>query len=175
MSRVRRTEKRRSESRRTEVRTKGGPEREGGASARGSWEEARCKEPLRAFGLTPLGMLVGGFRDPEAAFAAAQGLEFYEPIRCRNGPRKAQGPAATRASRVKHGDVAGRLHRHRAHHRDISSAVSPATHGRGGTRRGGRADSARGGRDCRPLLRVPVTFCGKLGLKSRRPGRARRA
>jgi hypothetical protein len=45
-------------------------------SARGRWEEARCEEPLQAFGLTPLRMLVGGFRDPEAAFAAVQGLQL---------------------------------------------------------------------------------------------------
>ena len=39
-----------------------------------------CKSPLRAFGLTPLGMFVGRFRDPQAAFAAAEGLEFGEPF-----------------------------------------------------------------------------------------------
>ena len=41
---------------------------------------------------------------------AAEGLEFRETARSRNGPHKAQGAAATRASWVKLGDVAGRQH-----------------------------------------------------------------
>ena len=113
--------------RQQEGRTKGeNPEREGGMSARGSWEEARCEEPLRAFGLTPLGIVVGGFRYPEAAFAAVQGLQFCEPVRRGNGPREVQGAPATGASGINQENVTGRLHRHCPHHRDISSAASAA-------------------------------------------------
>ena len=56
---------------------------------------------------------------------AAEGLEFRETARSRNGPHKAQGAAATRASWVKLGDVAGRQHGCCcAHHRELSSDVS---------------------------------------------------
>ena len=93
------------------VRTKGKrPEREG-AWALGGWEKARFKEPLRSFGLTPVGMLVDGFRDPEAAFAAAEGLKRCETVGLWHGPGKAQGAAAAGASGIDEGNVVRRLHR----------------------------------------------------------------
>jgi cytochrome c553 len=106
-------------------------------------------------------MLVDGFRDPEAAFAAVQGLQFCEPVRRVNGPPEAQGVPATRASGINQGNVAGRLHCNCAHHRDISSAAS-AARGRWAARRGARANAARV--DCRALFCVPVTLCSKLSL-----------
>src|SRR6476660_5914416 len=68
------------------------------------------KRPLRASGLILRRIFVGCFRHPQAAFAAAEGLQFRETVRSWNGPRKAQGAAATRASGVKHGIVVRRLH-----------------------------------------------------------------
>jgi hypothetical protein len=62
---------------------------------------------------------------------------------------------------VKQGNVAGRLHRHCAHHRDLSSAVSAATHGRRAAR---WTDSARGGADCCSLFGIAVALGDKLGL-----------
>src|SRR6478736_7586397 len=64
---------------------------------------------------------------------------------------------------MKQGNVAGRLHRHCTHHRDLST-VSATTHGRRGARYGGWTDSARGGADCCSLLGVSVALRDKLGL-----------
>ena len=115
--------------------------------------------PLRMFRVMPRGTLVGGFGDPEAAFPAAEGVELHEAVRSRNGPRKAQGAAATWACGVEHGVIGGGLPRCCAHHRDTPSAAVAATH-RG---RGAIALPWVGhGIDRRSLLFVPVPFRSEL-------------
>jgi hypothetical protein len=105
-------------------------------------------------------MLVGRFRNPEAAFPAAQSLKFSEAVRPRHDPREAQGPAATGASGVKDRMIVGRLHRCCAHHhRDITSAAAAAMHGRPG---GISLPWVGRGANCGSLLLVSLSFRGKL-------------
>ena len=65
-------------------------------------------------------MLSGQFRDPEAAFAAAEDLKFREAVCPRDSPRDAQYATATRASGLIQGIVVGPLHGF-VHHRDFST------------------------------------------------------
>jgi hypothetical protein len=71
-------------------------------------------------------MLVDGFRDPEAAFAAAEGLKRCETVVLWHGPRKAQGAAAAGASGISEGNVVRRLHRDIPPRRPLCLMALPA-------------------------------------------------
>jgi hypothetical protein len=129
----------------------------------GSRRKAGLKKPLRAFGFIAGRMLVGRFRDPEAAFLAAEGLELRETVGSWNGPRKPQGTAAARAGGMKQRNVAGRQHYRRAHHGDTLLSYC-------GGRARKTARAARRLRQPRPGTRRSPFFAPRTGLVPRQAG-----